>query len=97
MAGFDFESNFLESIKGIRGSAKNPKNTMQIVIQNRATGEVLGLDGWTSDFEQAVDFGTARRAVEYCKSHQMDDSCVLTRFTSDESWIKVPCSGFDKG
>jgi len=70
---------------------------MQIVIQNIASAEVLGLDGWTSDFEQAVDFGTTTRAIEYCKSHQMKNVCVLTRFTEDESWIKVPCSGLQKG
>jgi hypothetical protein len=67
---------------------------MQIVIQNVSSGEILGLDGWTPDFRQAVDFGTAIRALEYCKSHQMHDSCVLTRLTNDESWIKVPCSDF---
>ncbi len=69
---------------------------MQIIIQNRLTGEALGLDGWTSDFEQAVDFGSAARALDYCQSHEVEDGCVLTRFTASESWIKVPCSSFDR-
>ncbi|MDB6039035.1 MAG: hypothetical protein JWM99_2876, partial [Verrucomicrobiales bacterium] len=48
---------------------------MQIVIQNTFSGDVLGLDGWTSDFMRAVDFGTAVHALDYCRSHQLDDSC----------------------
>ena len=54
---------------------------MNIVLQHSTTGEFLQQLGvWTSNLEQAMDFGTSARAIKFLRQHHLSDVQVLVAF-----------------
>ena len=64
---------------------------MRILLQQRDTGLYFGdIDSWVADPEEAMDFVSSTKALEFCAVNKLDAVQVVLKFEDEKYEIVLP-------